>query len=215
MNVYQLCLFLLYTLRGTGTFKKKPGVVVLEEAAYFDPRVLMPVIMPTLTRKNMSLICISTRASSYNFFDKLLEVQKNDGRKLFVTKSYVMVCSDCKEKGEEIACVHKLGELPYWLSASQYQDLVKMMEDYAESIMAELMGMQKDPNEVPVFDREYITYLASAPTYKSIRENIVFVGVDPGNSHKADYSVVSTFISKDGELVVSIYFFVYVLHIER
>lgn len=202
--------FLLYTLRGTGTFKKKPGCVVLEEAAYFDPRVLMPVIAPTLTRKNMSLICISTRASSYNFFDKLLDIVRNDGRPLFHTIIYEMVCEECKEKGEEIACMHLLGELPYWLSASQYQDVIKIMEDYSESVMAELMGEQKNPLEVRIFKTEYINYLSSAPRYRSIREDVVRIGVDPGNSNTADYSVVSTLRTKDGDLVVSeIFLFFY------
>lgn len=175
----------------------------MEEAAYFDPRVLMPVIVPTLTRKNVSLICISTRASSYNFFDKLLEIQRNDGRPLFHTIKYEMVCPECKAEGEEIACMHKLGELPYWLSASQYQDLAKIMEDYAESFLAELMGLQKDPNEVAIFETEHINYLATCPSYRGIKENVVHIGVDPGNSCTADYAIVSTLVSKDGDLVVS------------
>ena len=190
-------------LRGTGTFKSKPGCVVLEEAAYFDPRVLMPVIVPTLTRKNVSCICISTRASSYNFFDKLLEIQRDDGRYLFTTIRYVMVCEQCKEEGEEVACIHKLGELPYWLSASQYQDLAKIMEDYAASFAAELLGLQKDPNETEVFDTSMITFLENAPTYTGLREDIVRIGVDPGNSQTADYAIVSTLRTKGGDLVVS------------
>lgn len=188
---------------------------MLEEAAYFDPRVLMPVIVPTLTRKNVSLICISTRASSYNFFDKLLELVRDDGRPLFRSIKYEMVCPDCKEQGQEIACMHKLGELPHWLSASQYQDLAKIMEDYAESFLAELMGLQKDPNEVAIFDMEHINYLSRAPVYSGVRENIVRIGVDPGNSCTADYAIVSTCVNQDGDLIVSIGVFLFIFVISR
>lgn len=172
----------------------------------------MSVIMPTLTRKNVSLIGISTLASTYNFWNKLIEIVKDDGTPLFKCFRYEMVCDSCKAKGEEMACRHKLGELPYWLSADQYRDIQKMMEDYAESFMAELMGLQRDPSEVEIFEVEYVNALATAPTYEGLITRTIYVGVDPGSSSYSDYAVCSTMVSTEGDTIVSnnIYFFVLV-----
>lgn len=143
--------------------------------------------------------------------DKVLEVQKDDGTMLFRTIHYEMVCDPCKEQGEEIACQHKLGELPPWLSKKNYMDLQKVMEDHAEAYLAELMGVQKDPNIVPAFDNETITALSIRTPYVGLRSKIIRVGVDPGSSATADYAITSTLQTDDGDIVVSYFFFKFFL----
>jgi len=188
-------------LRGTGSTKEKPGCVILEEAAHFSVHALMCTIIPTLTRRHISCFMISTRASSRNFYDKLLEIIKDDGRPLFRSYIYELVCKSCKAKGEEIACQHELGELPHWLSKENVIELGKVMEDHAADFAAELLGAQKDLLVCPAFNKDL---LGSIPTHNF--PDLVFsdiaIGVDPGSSDNADYAIVSIATTPSNDVVV-------------
>jgi len=144
---------------------------------------------------------ISTRASSRNFYDKLLEIVKDDGRPLFRSYIYELVCKSCKAKGEEIACQHELGELPHWLSKENVIELGKVMEDHAADFAAELLGAQKDMLVCPAFNKDL---LGSIPTHSfpDVIFSDISIGVDPGSSDNADYAIVSIGTTTSNEVVV-------------
>jgi hypothetical protein len=127
----------LHTLRGTGSSKKEPGIVVCEEIAYMDIRLLYNVVLPTLARAGIAFIGISTLADPFNFWTQMLELKNDDGREVFKTLRYTLVCEECARVGKEDTCKHKLGDLPYWQDASQHKKLEAIMQDKHDSYIRE------------------------------------------------------------------------------
>ena len=99
----------LYTLRGTGT----KGILVCEEMAHMDPEVLYKTVLPTLARKGVVLIGITTLDDpSTSFWGQMMLAKYPDGRPVFRVLRYSLVCDVCRLAGVETTCKHKLGDLP-------------------------------------------------------------------------------------------------------
>lgn len=102
-----------------------------------DIRLLYNVVLPTLARAGIAFIGISTLADPFNFWTQMLELKDEDGREVFKTIRYTLVCEDCARAGKEESCKHKLGDLPYWQDASQHKKLEAIMQDKHDSFIRE------------------------------------------------------------------------------
>lgn len=102
-----------------------------------DPRVVIDVVLPTLAKKDVALICITTLDDVFNFWTRMISQKDERGRSVFKLLKYSLVCDDCKAKGEEEQCEHKMGDLPYWQSAEKHNKLKYLMQGQTEAFLRE------------------------------------------------------------------------------
>jgi hypothetical protein len=121
------------TLRGTGA----NNIVILEEAAFMNPEVIFKIVLPTLARSSAALLGITTLDDVFSFWTKMMQQKDELGKPVFKTLRYTLVCDECKAKGEENECEHKIGDLPHWQSARKHDKLRALMQDNEEIFMAE------------------------------------------------------------------------------
>lgn len=172
--------------------------MILEELAYMDMRIVYDVVMPLLMRTNVVLIGISTLDDPYNFWSKMIDQRYPDGRQVFKTLRYSLVCEDCRRRGQATTCRHKIGDLPYWLSEEQYSKLEQIMNDQYESFLRETKGFQCDPNVRPAFDQMGVRALQDLDRIVSPKQHVshVFFAVDPAaGGRNSDYAIISAIFS--------------------
>lgn len=120
-------------MRGTGA----NNIVILEEVAFMDPRVVYSVVLPTLAKARVALICITTLDDVFNFWTRMIQQKDEFGRQVFKLLRYTLVCDECRAKGEEEECEHKIGDLPYWQSAQKHNKLKYLMQGQNEAFLRE------------------------------------------------------------------------------
>lgn len=96
------------TTKGTGG-----DVIILEEAAYIDPRFFYETVAPLLIMGNTSLLAISTLTSDINFYTRLLRMRDPATEQpMFVSLSVELACRTCIDQGKATECVHRLHLVP-------------------------------------------------------------------------------------------------------
>lgn len=170
------------TLRGTGT-KKDMGTVVLEEAAFIPPDVSTSIVAPTLTRKNVNMLAISTINSSDVVMKGFMNAKYADGRSVMLCLNFALVCKDCRASGREETCTHLLGELPHWASASQHIKLNAMLKDANETLQREIKGLDVSESTKCAFNAQSLRVLQDADlgTYSAVLpvQPVLFCTIDP------------------------------------
>lgn len=170
-----------------------------------DIQLLYKVVLPTLARSGVAFIGISTLDDPFSFWSQMIELADDDGKPVFKTIRYSLVCEDCIKKGLETTCKHKMGDLPYWQDETQHNKLEKIMQDKSEAFLTETKGFMSNPNIKPAFESKLVQawmkkeYIGSIKTRAS-----VFVSVDPAaGGNLSDYAIV-TCCYFNGKIVVSI-----------
>ena len=181
--------------------------------AFMDLKIVYDVVMPLLMLTNVVLIGISTLDDPFNFWSKMMDQKYPDGRQVFKTLRYTLVCDDCRRRGRASAqsCRHKIGDLPYWLSEEQYSKLEQIMSDQYESFLKETKGFQCAPNIRAAFDIEGVKALQGLDRIICEKDHVphIFVAVDPsGGGHCSDYAMI-TAVFTGGNMTVHIYLFIY------
>ena len=72
------CAILQQTLKGVGG-----DLIILEEAAACEPKMVKEVVVPLLVVDTAVLICISTLKEADNSYSPMFEATKPDGSKMF------------------------------------------------------------------------------------------------------------------------------------
>lgn len=185
------------TLRGTGS-KRRTGSVILEEAAFIDPEVSLAIVAPTLTRKYVNLIAISTINREDVVMSSFMTAKYPDGRAVMMTLNFSLVCEACRDAGRAETCQHRMGDLPPWSSVQQHQKLNALMKQSQEVLQREIRGYDMSENTRPAFNAAAIAAL-SDPEIGTLKaplrtQSHVFVVIDPAcggaNSSMALVSMV-------------------------
>jgi len=157
-----------HTLRGTGSSRKEPGIIICEEIAYMDIQLLYKVVLPTLARSGVAFIGISTLADPFNFWSQMIDLVDDDGRPVFKTIRYSLVCEACAKAGLEDTCKHNYGDLPYWQDETQHNKLEKIMQDKCDTYLTETKGFQSNPNIRPAFPVKVVRAWMSKEAVKEL-----------------------------------------------
>lgn len=189
-------------LRGTGDM----GIIIIEEAGFMKPDVIQSIIFPILIMANMVLIIVTSHDSRYGFMNRIVNITYDDGSPLFHTITFSLVCDDCKEKGLEFECQHKLGELPHWMSSDQYQKLAKLQSGNSTAFLRETKGFLIEPLIKPAFNARKLECLLTPERLIPIKSYVsdIITTVDTcGGSTGSEYAIVScAYINR--KIVVSI-----------
>jgi hypothetical protein len=171
-----------------------------------DIDLLYSTVLPTLARSGVAFIGISTLADPFNFWSQMMELKDDDGRPVFKTLRYSLVCEACAKEGIEDKCKHNYGDLPYWQDETQHNKLEKIMKDKCDTFLTETKGYQSDPNIRSAFTHNTVQSWINLPTVDEITpRNCFFVSVDPcAGGNLSEYAIVSTAFTNKGGVVVSI-----------
>ena len=169
-------------------------VIVCEEAAFINEVTFYEVILPLLTIKAASLLCISTpHADPYNHFNELLNNDKVRSLKL------ELVCPSCQRAGKVDICEHRLDRIPNF-SSLDARDWVKSVygdrrqEQYARENLG--LNISRGPQ---CFDAMRVKEVFGQPRISLGDRSIshIFTAIDPcgGSNNRqkpgSDYAVVS------------------------
>lgn len=98
----------------------------------FFGQVVIPILGPAQT----SLIAISTTKGNENYFSKMLNMSREDGKPFFTTFKFYLACEKCRRDRNVSECKHMYHLLPHW-QVGYKQELLRQM--YKELGMTELM----------------------------------------------------------------------------
>ena len=175
---------------------------MLEEASRLDEQVFTEVIAPLLGVEGTSLLAISTPMSEDNQYSRMIEMEDDEGNKLFKSLQITLMCDQCvKEK--KTSCIHKQHELPPWKSAKR-QDLVqKLMENEGAMAQRELFGVITG-SENCAFSVEALDDFAKSTFVMNAAGFIKFawIAIDPNGGGNSGMAFVSGFFTQHGTLVV-------------
>lgn len=192
-------------LRGTGS-TRNTGTVILEEAAYIPLELVLEIVAPTLTRKNVKLIGITTVSGADSFIGPMAEAKFPDGRSVFLTLNFELVCSECKRAGTPETCKCLVGDIPYWQSSSQHEKLELIMAGRIDTFMKEIKGYSMDQTVMPAFEPQAVRFLetraAVMPSPEIVAQEI-FLAVDPACNGKYSKFAIMSGIFIDNRMVVS------------
>ena len=171
-----------HTLRGVDA----DDLIICDEMAYMDPKVIFEVVMPLLEVDSSVIIGISTPVSDqYNFFSRLIELNHpGTTDPIFASVKVELVCDACKRKKDLEGCRHRLWMLPSWKGSEKFELAKVIYEgvDREETRQRESLGLaMTDQNAV--FDKEVLDAFVQRPTMKNLSPTLapthLFMVVDP------------------------------------
>lgn len=192
-------------LRGTGS-KAPTGTVIAEEFAYMPEEVFFGILAPTLTRRNVKFIGITTVNGSDSFVSPLTQAKYPDGRSVFLSLNFQLICAECKAAHREQQCKCLIGDLPHWQSSAQHEKLSIIMERKIGKFLQEIKGLSIDETVSPAFCQvscEFLRTPESIMTSKQIYSDIVYTAVDPACGGKYSKFAIISAIFRDDLMIVS------------
>lgn len=188
------------TLRGTGS-KCPTGTVIAEEFAYIPEEVFFGILAPTLTRRNVKFIGITTVNGSDSFVSPLTNAKFPDGRSVFLTLNFQLICTECRAAKREAQCRCLIGDIPHWQSAAQHDKLTIIMERRIGKFLQEIKGLAIDETTSPAFCQvacEFLRTQESVMKIAEIHSDTVFMAVDPAcGGRYSKFAIVSAIFVRD------------------
>ena len=188
------------TLRGTGS-KCPTGTVIAEEFAYIPEEVFFGILAPTLTRRNVKFIGITTVNGSDSFVSPLTSAKFPDGRSVFLTLNFQLICTECKAAKREAQCRCLIGDIPHWQSSSQHDKLTIIMERRIGKFLQEIKGLAIDETTTPAFCQVACEFLRTPEAVMKVAEihsDAVFMAVDPAcGGRYSKFAIVSAIFVRD------------------
>jgi hypothetical protein len=195
-------------LRGTGS-KCPTGTVIAEEFAYMPEEVFFGILAPTLTRRNVKFIGITTVNGSDSFVSPLTTAKYPDGRSVFLVLDFQLICAECKAAHREAQCKCLLGDLPHWQSSVQHEKLSIIMERKIGKFLQEIKGLNVDETVSPAFCQVSCEFLRTPESVMSATEiysDTVYCAVDPACGGKYSKFAIVSAIFRDNLMIVSLLF---------
>lgn len=193
-------------LRGTGS-TETTGTVIIDEINYCHPSMVNAIIAPTLVRKRVKFVGITTISGFDSFVTPLANARYPDGRKVMLTLNFEMVCEDCKAKGEPEKCKCLMADLPHWHLSTQLEKLEILLASNLDTYLREMKNLASDSSMSPAFNPKDVEYLKRPECVlrmKEISASKVFVSIDPAcGGDKSRMAIISA-IYVDNEMIVSI-----------
>lgn len=192
-------------LRGTGS-KRKTGSVILEEMAYIPLNLVLEIVAPTLTVANKILRAITTVKGADSFVGPMASAKFPDGRSVFLTLNFELVCNECKRKGVPEQCKCLEGDIPHWQSASNHEKLAVLMKGRIETFMKEIRGYSMDQTVMPAFEKEHVDFLQTPQSVmqaSNLYSPTIYLAVDPACGGKYSKVAIMSAIFIENRMVVS------------
>lgn len=194
-------------LRGTGS-TENTGTVIIDEINYCAPSMVSKIIAPTLIRKRVKFVGITTISGYDSFVTPLADARYPDGRKVMLTLNFEMVCEDCKARGEPEKCKCLMADLPHWHLSSQLEKLEILMAADPDTYLREMKNVATDSSITPAFDPRDVAHLRKPDCVMRMTEIIaptIFVSVDPACGGDMSKMAIVSAIYVDSMMIVSLF----------
>lgn len=191
----------MQTTRGTGA-----DVIIIDEAAHIDHKLFFKTIIPILSMKNTSLLCLSSPEGDSNYYSALLNLKREDNpdESFFNVVECVRICKNCmkKERVEAIRCTH-VKSTSHWLSARKIKELKCLYKASPEDAIREFGGIVIS-DYLPALRKEDIEKTFKAPTETTVSSpTYIFTCCDPTGAGPSQLSIASGYYNNQGDVVVS------------
>jgi hypothetical protein len=193
--------FFLQTTRGTGA-----DVIIIDEAAHIDHKLFFKTIIPILSMKNTSLLCLSSPEGDSNYYSALMNLKREDNPKesFFNVIECFRICKNCMklERVKAIQCTHVKNNA-HWLSARKIKELKQLYKASPEDAIREFGGIVVS-DYLPALRKEDIEKTFAAPTETTISSpTYIFTCCDPTGAGPSQLSIASGYYNNQGDVVVS------------
>lgn len=179
-------------------------IVILEEMAVIDPRVLYEVVVPLHQIDITSIIGISTITEEHNFFNKYLDKRDSNGELLFAVHRIYLACKPCRDAGIAEKCNHNSFLLPQWSSARKRKIINCIMSDQTELLNREIGGIANALHE-RAFPSNFVNELEKRKPHFASKSNYypyVFISIDPNAAGRNSDFAITTSIRYNGITVI-------------
>jgi hypothetical protein len=183
-------------------------------------RVVFQIIGPTLTRKNVKFIGITTVNPNDSFVTPLVDAKFPDGRSVFLTLNFELICAECKKAGKSLQCRCLMADIPDWQMSTQHDKLALLMDQ--QTFLSEIKGMAMDETITPAFHQVSVEFLRSEESIMQsgdLYANEIYTAIDPaaGGKHSR-FAIVSAIFVRDSsgrntKMVVSSFEFEFVFFV--
>jgi hypothetical protein len=192
-------------LRGTGS-KACTNTTIAEEFAYMKPDLLFKIIGPTLTRRGVKFIGITTVKGNDSFVSPLAEATWPDGRRIMLVLNFELVCDQCKREGRAHLCKCKAADVPPWQKSTQHSKLRHLMGDgQIAAYMQEMRGVSIEETTSSAFSAHVVEWLrldeAIMPS-PQLYSPTVYTAVDPACGGKYSKFAIVSAIFYDNKFVI-------------
>lgn len=179
-------------------------IVILEEMAVMDPRVLFEVVVPLHQIEITSIIGISTITDSFNMMTKFLDKKDKNGENLFAVQHIYLACEKCRAEKVAASCNHNAYLLPNWSSSRKRKIINCIMEDNKELLEQEIGGIASS-----LYDRAFPSNFVEdmqrrRPFFANHMYSYphIFIAIDPNGAGRASDFAITTMIRVNGNFVI-------------
>lgn len=179
-------------------------MIIIDEAAYIDPSLFFKVIIPILSMKATSLLCLSSPEGDSNYYSGLMNLKKDNGDSFFNVINCFQICAKCLklERVKQINCTH-IKSTAHWLSSKKIRELKQLYKASPEDAIREFGGIVVSDYK-PALRKDEIERFFKMPPVETISPpSYIFTACDPNGGGPSHMSIASGYFSKLGDLVVS------------
>lgn len=180
-------------------------MIIIDEAAHIDPALFFKTIVPILSMKNTSLMCLSSPEGDSNYYSALMELKKDDGTPFFHVVNCFQICDRCLklERVRMIQCNH-VKNTSHWLDQRKIREL-KLLYKASPEVAAREFGGIVVSDYVPCFRKaEVLAAFRGERAITKAPPEYVFVACDPNGGGPSHMSIASGYHNRTGDLVVSL-----------
>jgi hypothetical protein len=155
--------------------------------AYIPEKLFIEVIAPTLRKKDVALIGISTQQSGTNYFSRLMASKYEDETPVLKVINIQGVCAPCREKKMEASCQHLKSQTPPWLDSDN--EYINIITGSSKVSNREIYNILDDDDIYPFYTAECYSPLryfekTAVPLTPIPHQNVVFIAIDPALGSK-------------------------------
>jgi hypothetical protein len=171
-------------------------ILILEELANIDERLVIEVVFPLIQLDVTSFIGISTIKDEHNIMAKYLGLKDDNGDNVFEVKRIFPICDKCRANNKSTKCPHNSNLMPKWFSSRKRKIVECLMRDNQEMFEREIGGITSATSKA----FQNVRNMASLPRWSPhelYSTRFIFIVIDPTGGGKSDFAIAS-FIKNAG-----------------
>lgn len=163
-------------------------------------------IVPILSMKNTSLLCLSSPEGESNYYSALMNLKRpGSDESFFNVVECFQICPNCLklERTKQILCTHVKNNC-HWLSSRKIKELKTLYKASPEDAIREFGGIVVS-DHLPAFRKEEVTAAFSAGrTCTLAPPKYIFTCCDPTGGGPSHLSLASGYYNSMGDVVVRV-----------
>lgn len=168
-------------------------MMIVDEASFVDPALMMETIIPTTTKKRTCVIMISTpkgQDNIYTWLTDLVDTSVDPPVPLFNVVRAGKVCQACVAADKAFSCTHMRTSTPAWKSESKIARMKILYADRPDLELMEIKGVSAD-SERAAFTRAHVDAMFGNVVVRVHNIKCVYIAVDPSGGGSSEFAAVA------------------------